>query len=599
MDAQQCEHTYMYDTITHKCWRRKKDGSNFCWLHQKQSEYNRYVCKDKYINFTNDPNLKELGDCYKQVENLFVSTQKNPIKYDENCQLINLRKHSYYIHTYDPNNIIENIKKNKLPDGYLPNIISKFNLQKRQNCCNCISIVLYYESKFFINIHNLFIDTDDFDNLAYKYLPSIKKTIINVKKNLSDWLVRIYMDPNILNILKILTDLENYLSPNNFKIYLYIKHLMDYIFSAENVEIYTLVCQSIVKDESFQISLTRSFRFLAMVDESVNVCVIREADGIVSNLDCCNIKLFANSDRIFYFPCLKGIINIEKKIDQNKHYILSYAKWLNIYKENYESDFFRKQNNICDLLAGLFAIKLTLNKDIFLKYAINISEQIRKHNINQVLLGDDITNGFDEILLLDIFKEIISVPFEIIDTNKYKYNDSFESVENMIYYHNNVEIINIKEDYKNSDIKSLLDELKSKNYIDIDKNDQTITSELAKVVTNFKCLMKLKEGEINMVRKVYLLDKIFIDNKPKKIVYINMGKHPNTILQNTPYICYSDLDNDLDENELLYRKAGIKVDPKLKERLSKVRGGYYDKYQKYKSKYILLRSLHWEENGFL
>ena len=103
----------------------------------------------------------------------------NPINYNAKCLLINNKKSSYYIHTYDPT-IPLNILKN--PDFNIDNkeiILDKFDDNIKQNCCNVISISLY-----FTNCSNETLE---------KYLYSIFMSIKNVEKNLPDWIVRLYL----------------------------------------------------------------------------------------------------------------------------------------------------------------------------------------------------------------------------------------------------------------------------------------------------------------------------------------------------------------------------------------------------------------------
>ena len=87
-------------------------------------------------------------------------------------------------------------------------------MTKRENCCNCIAISLYWTS-------------DDLLGLLRKYLYTIQRTIKNVKRCLPDWIVRLYIDSSVYQYLKT-NKLEEPISK-----------ILDYFFVAENTEVYT------------------------------------------------------------------------------------------------------------------------------------------------------------------------------------------------------------------------------------------------------------------------------------------------------------------------------------------------------------------------
>ena len=61
-----------------------------------------------------------------------------------------------------------------------------FNLEEKNNCCNCIAIVLYAKN----NIVNL-----------YNYLYSMKKSLDNVSNKLNDFIVRFYLDESVFKTI--------------------------------------------------------------------------------------------------------------------------------------------------------------------------------------------------------------------------------------------------------------------------------------------------------------------------------------------------------------------------------------------------------------
>ena len=60
-----------------------------------------------------------------------------------------------------------------------------FDLQRRENCCNCISIVLYSKNIYDLN----------------NYLYSMKKSLDNVANCLPDFVVRFYLDKSVFDTI--------------------------------------------------------------------------------------------------------------------------------------------------------------------------------------------------------------------------------------------------------------------------------------------------------------------------------------------------------------------------------------------------------------
>ena len=88
----------------------------------------------------------------------------NPLGYQEGCKLITSKKQQYYVHTYDPTKMIKLLTE-KLGSEL---VSTRFDgTIRRANCCNIISISLY-----FIGC--------ELKNMA-KYLMSIERTVKNVQ----------------------------------------------------------------------------------------------------------------------------------------------------------------------------------------------------------------------------------------------------------------------------------------------------------------------------------------------------------------------------------------------------------------------------------
>ena len=196
------------------------------------------------------------------------------------------------------------------------------------------------------------------------------------------------------------------------------------IKDSPNVEVYTYDCPSFKEtappETKIPIERTRTLRFLPLSDPQVNFCIVREADGIVSNLDCHNIKMYAsNPDILFYLP---HVITYTIRVRYG-----SYSSWLQLYKRMFARDYFEDHQNLKDLLAGTFCCKLKLKREYYQASLKSIQDEIKDffsktEDEQNVLVPDmqkfreyyinieDILNlGFDEILLLKMYKELISL----------------------------------------------------------------------------------------------------------------------------------------------------------------------------------------------
>ncbi len=381
----------------------------------------------------------------------------NPLTNEVNdCILLNTKKDKYYIHTYNPIPIIEKLKRLGIAEDI---INSKFDITPRTNCCNAISITLYFK------------DCENYLILE-KYLFSIYRTVKNVNKKLKNWIVRLYFDSSVHDCIN---KLENVRKTDMIQIETIIKIYKTIKYSS-NVEIYTFSCKS-VANNTIPLEETRTFRFLTLIDPTVNISVIREADGYLNNLECHNIKMFEESDKIFYLPIdFIGSENLKiifRERQKDRYYLTSnstgdglssYSKWLKLYKLLINFKYFKDNQNIYDLLAGLFSTKLKIKPEFYSdtirdlrekmnkvitcdEYSILFEGDKKEFNIGKVVYSRDnihtlkkhielpiydpvhsyspelnpfifnkrmFSVGFDEILLLDIYKEVISIPVNSI-----------------------------------------------------------------------------------------------------------------------------------------------------------------------------------------
>ena len=235
------------------------------------------ICLKKLNEYINLPNLKRSDD--------------------SSCIIVNNKKTEYYIHTYDPAPIIETIAEQGVYN--MDYIQTVFNTNKYENCCNCISIVLYST------------ESDDCFNL-FRYLTNILGTLNNVKKYLNNYIVRLYLDKSVLECIfntieKYRAELETpikipqtlktnpaFLSELNdhtvtYKQYsILLSRVMNYIIENPICEIHMNFC---TRDKQLNLSKSRIYRYNGFIDTDVNINISREADGILTTMDCYNIKI--------------------------------------------------------------------------------------------------------------------------------------------------------------------------------------------------------------------------------------------------------------------------------------------------------------------
>ena len=263
-----------------------------------------------------------------------------------------------------------------------------------------------------------------------KYLTSIKQTLINVKSALPNFLVRLYLDSSVHESFNI------YDKDDIFEHQIEIcRQYYQEIINADNCEVYTYFCEEPpLNPEFINHGKKRLMRFYPLIGNDTNTVVIREADGVVTFADCRAIDFFSKSKKIFY------LLPYNKDSFHTKEFypilLNAYTSWLRSYKIM-EEKYFRVKNNLFDLLAGTFACNLKLQPQVFHR---NISDLLEKLNntklsfdlIKDHLIKEDLKEleerilrlglskvnrelneekfwAIDEILLLDIFKDLISV----------------------------------------------------------------------------------------------------------------------------------------------------------------------------------------------
>jgi hypothetical protein len=346
----------------------------------------------------------EIEPCSPYAESFYNLQQENLEILDFKCKIRTKRREKFYIHSYDPSGIYNEMAKYYDPDEYIEKIYSMFDFEKRKNCCYCISITVYFtkvDKDYFEDQSNKDQSKKpDANKYEYRYLLSILQTVQNAKRYLPEWLVRIYMDQSIYQVLK---------SKKNK----YLCKLIDQIFQSDNVEIFTYDCNVL------NIEQTRTYRFLPMIDPTVAKVAVREADGYLCKMDCHNILLFSQMNKIMYlaeyFPNSKSSMDEENDLVYAPEYDMANL-WIEIYKDFFQEEYFQEMSNLYSLVAGTITLNVMVNPRVFQSVFVNLKLQIRNFKNAKLIkpsLFESLDIGFDEIFLLDLFKDAISVQKEM------------------------------------------------------------------------------------------------------------------------------------------------------------------------------------------
>ena len=350
----------------------------------------------------------------------------------------------------------------------IDNIKQIFDVTPRGNCCNCIAIVLYISKRTFGEYRDA--DVQSFNYLHDK-LNSMCMSLKIVSKALPTFIVRYYLDSSIFETLKFIIIEKKLPIPQ-------IQNIIDnlkFIINHTNSEVFMYFCKNIIENPT-RLARTRTYRFLPFlnIERDTNVCVIREADGIVSLADCHNINLFANSEthKIImtydFASSVRYLLNIAHTFDKLLYWetdaekprirnLNHYNKWLNIYENIFKKNisllepqhmqYINIDNKLSyiDLLAGVFAIKVHLKMDYInhiIKQLDNIyntiingsdyqdkhimadksTESYKSRFVNEQSKNEYINawkeriifpleGGYDEILLMELFAPLIRVSF--------------------------------------------------------------------------------------------------------------------------------------------------------------------------------------------
>lgn len=271
------------------------------------------------------------------------------------------------------------------------------------DCCNCINIVLYYNNYYDVN------------GLS-KYMPNLKISLTYIEKYLLKWIMRLYLD---ITLFETIYNIMNSSEEITRKKGEYYNDILHFLSVHPQCEIYIKLCEKTL-NLSYK-GLTRNFRLNGLYDDDLNICVSRDADGIVTPIDCHNIKIFEKKEELFFTYFYSDVVRlninhdnyqvtnmtkISKKfngfqnseITNDKIDIVTsnYSMWLNFYKVIrqvlYNDERCKTNISFITILAGVFACKIKFNK----KYVVNIKKKIYDI-INKLINFDLITEPlFDD-----------------------------------------------------------------------------------------------------------------------------------------------------------------------------------------------------------
>lgn len=307
------------------------------------------------------------------------SNENNPFfgkLFDNNCKLLmSAKRNDKYIYTYDPRLLINIYKKYS---GYeLLNSVSEsvFDLERREKCCNCISISLYL---------------NHIENVS-DYMENILITVGFVEKFLPTWIVRLYFD---ISIYKLLISHDD----KNPK-YVMLKDALEKLYVSENVEIYNFICEKDIQHKK------RIQRFDVLYDPTVNVSAIREADGSVTLADINLLLAFMESPTVLYITPFASDPEPECKNGE------PYSSWLRQYV--FHDNYFRHYDLLYNMFAGAINTKLRVKKSVFQKSVeyLNNGFKFVDSEIFEDYLSDNIlpTKGEEIYNILTRVRETISL----------------------------------------------------------------------------------------------------------------------------------------------------------------------------------------------
>jgi hypothetical protein len=390
--------------------------SSFDTIWDYSVDYTRHI--NKNCNHKFNPDCDKKSNVYPTICSL--STNKNKTKHLYNKKI-------------NPTEYLQKIQTNYY-DLY-NNVSDIFDLSTRENLCDCYAFAIYS-------------DTYDINSRIVMYIYNMLISIINVEIELSDVVIRYYLD---ISFFETITKI-NQNNEIDMKIKNFINNAFRYLYDSPNSEIYIYLFDK-KNDPNYHMAQYRILRFIPFIDPSVRIAISRDADCILNSVDFYNFKILQKFDQstptiIYNCNCTNiKLINSNFKLQQEQELVISLSgyieytsdkhlfnywnDWINTYRSVFEKnteDFY-----FANLYAGLIGFTLKFQPDFFKKTYHDVKKKYLSYNENKNISDcskERFNNGFDEVFLYELAKKINTIP-------KPKYIGSFINTD----FYNNKEFI--------------------------------------------------------------------------------------------------------------------------------------------------------------
>jgi hypothetical protein len=276
----------------------------------------------------------------------------------------------------------------------------------------------------------------------YNQLKILIKSLKIINIYLPNFIVRLYLDTSIFELI---FEVSSFLSINlNEELSSKLKEIflnLSFLIMHKKIEIYIYICSKRLSEPIEPIEKIRTYRYISLFDNDTNICCIRDADGLVSIVDCHNINLFSDSNThkiaLIYelarsfepytkinhpnlLPDIPTYLKLNKKDkDEFQRKENHYAPWLNFY-EVLHKETYTEYNKLAylDIVACCLTMKVKFSEEYRNSVISKLEDFYSKLNVVQAV-SKRLYKGYDEILLLELFRPFLYVNF----TTKSNHNE--------------------------------------------------------------------------------------------------------------------------------------------------------------------------------
>jgi hypothetical protein len=501
-----------------------------------------------------DEKLEALEDVYDDI-------------YNGKCIKINSKKNEeiYYNKIYDPQPIIANFKEQFGEENQIyKDFIRYCDPTIREKCCNCVSVSLYILKPTIYNYLSRFIFT-------------IEQSIKNMAQYLPDWIYRLYLDPSVfeaINAVKIKANSEVDLDKkSNYNgLYNMYRITLINISKSPNCEIYLSKCSDYSQNTAGK---RRSSRFSGFYEENVNINASREADGIVEAIDCYNLKIFEN------MPIATFAYHLISTPAQNYYVRMRYGSVDDI---------------LFSFSAGLITTKFKIKREIF----ENIQNIVIK---NYTTMAQTNYNAIDEHFLIELFRPFCTknksylnqlkylfgvLPLSNRDNN-YDHQNYYVTIPNTKFIELSNGLFNIaEEDFESKIATTLIKSIPAykndKHLLNIAKYSEKLTHEDFSIMFFISNLIRYYLLNTHpIIKYLQKIKKCY----PNKFINIQIMESLSNITTNGLFLI-NDVNGEFNY-DLLDLFEGVINTSKINVPL--IGGNFYEKYLKYKTKYLKLKNI--------